>query len=322
VVAAVGREVGLLHAQSKIILGDEFEKMNQTHRDQAAQHYAAFARVTPSQKYAIVQALQKKYVVEFLGDGINDVPVLKLADVGIAVQGSVDIAQAAADVILLEKSLNGIIDGIAAGRTALVNAKKYLLGTLSLNMSNAIGLVILSLLVPFLPVLPSQLLLMHSLADIPMFALAVDKVEATRLARPTRFYFFPLMVLLLGFALAGSCFTISFFALFRDHPLTELRAVWFSMGVLMSLVLLFSARSYVPIWRASRPSRWLMFSSAAVAVIALLIPQISSLGALFGFTKPHVFLLLQATGIVITCLILIESVKYLLVRILGLQKNG
>src|SRR3990172_1462182 len=171
VATAVARTVGLVPQTSPtpvVITGDAFDHLSDQAKLQAVTNYQVFARVSPQQKYAIIKLLQERYQVGFLGEGINDAPALKIANVAIVVDHAADIARDTADIILLKKSLAVIIDGIKEGREVFANTVKYIKATLSANIGNFIAMAVASLFVNYLPLLPLQILLVNLLSDFPM----------------------------------------------------------------------------------------------------------------------------------------------------------
>jgi Mg2+-importing ATPase len=181
VCARVGLDVG------KVLLGSELPAMNDLALAQVAERTAVFARMSPAQKNRIILALkQRSHVVGYLGDGINDAPSLRAADVGISVASAVDVARDAADIILLEESLRVLHDGILEGRRAFGNVTKYLLMGTSSNFGNMFSMAAASILLPFLPMLPTQILLNNLLYDLAQLTIPTDSVDPEVLRRPQR----------------------------------------------------------------------------------------------------------------------------------------
>ncbi|MBN1810638.1 MAG: HAD-IC family P-type ATPase, partial [Anaerolineae bacterium] len=170
VAGAVGAKIGLLDDPARVVSGPELAAMPPAARAQAIVAHAVIARVTPEQKYEIIQTLQGSFTVGFLGEGINDAPALKLAGVSLVVESAADIAREAADIILLKENLEVIIDGIRSGREVFANGIKYLKATLASNFGNFYAVAIGSLFIDFLPMLPLQILLVNLLSDFPMIS--------------------------------------------------------------------------------------------------------------------------------------------------------
>ena len=200
VAAYVGRQVGLLAGDSKVCSGDDVSRMSSGDLAEIARTASVFARVSPQQKYALVEALKHHDVVGYQGDGINDAPSLKLADVGIAVDSATDVAKANADIILLDKDLSVIINAIRYGRVTFANINKYIKYTMVGNFGNFMALTVLYLLATNLPLLPRQLLLVSLLTDLPLVAIATDSVDAADLERPDKY---SASAVLVRFASAG-----------------------------------------------------------------------------------------------------------------------
>src|SRR3989344_7135415 len=180
----VAHKVGLATSPHDVILGQDLEKMHQEEFNNNCQDHAVFARVSPQIKYRIIKSLQKEYEVGFLGEGINDVPALKIANVGVVVSGATDIAREAADVVLLQKDLRVIINGIKDGRSIFSNINKYIRSTLVSNFGNFYSVAAISLFVPFLPMLPVQILLANLLTDFPLVSIVTDSVDTQELSKP------------------------------------------------------------------------------------------------------------------------------------------
>src|SRR6202043_4110948 len=172
----VCEQVGL--ASSRIVLGNELEHMTDPALAQVAEEVNVFARVSPAQKNRIILALKsRRHVVGYMGDGINDAPSLHAADVGISVSTGVDVAKDAADIILLEQSLQVLHNGIIEGRKAFGNVIKYLLMGTSSNFGNMFSMAGAYLFLPFLPMLPSQILLNNFLYDTALITIPSDNVD-------------------------------------------------------------------------------------------------------------------------------------------------
>src|SRR5690606_28120444 len=176
-----------------------------------------FAEVTPDQKERIVTALRRAgRVVGYMGDGVNDAPALRAADVGISIDTALDVAREAADVVLTRRDLAVLLDGIVTGRTAFANTLKYIAITTSANLGNMVSMAAASLFVPFLPLLAKQILLNNFLSDIPLLAISTDPVDAEVLERPGQWDFGKLVRSMVAFGLLSSLFDgLTFLLLLR-----------------------------------------------------------------------------------------------------------
>jgi Mg2+-importing ATPase len=311
VAGAVAYQIGLIDDPSHVVTGDELEKLDVHKQLKKVRENAVFARVSPEQKYKIIQLLQEKYEVGFLGEGINDAPALKIANVAIVVQGATDIAREASDIILLNKSLKVIIDGIKEGRETFANTSKYIKATLSSNFGNFYTVAIASLFINFLPLLPLQILLINLLTDFPMIAVAADTVDSEELISPRTYDIREIALVGTFLGIISSFFDFLFFALFVSISPQVLQTNWFMGSVLTELVFLFSIRTRLPIWKAKKPAFILFILTVIAFMTAILLPYTSLGQTIFSFKAPslvHVELILGLVGFYF---ISTESVKLL-----------
>ncbi len=283
VAGAVAKEIGLIADSNDVITGDELMSMTLIKRQAAVERYAVFARVTPEQKHKIIALLQKKYEVGFLGEGINDAPALKLANVALAVNGASDIAREASDIILLNPSLSVIIEGIKCGREIFANTVKYLKITLISNFGNFYAIAIASLIIAYLPMLPVQILLLNLLSDFPMIAIAMDTVDRSELRRPRTYNIREVVLMAIILGLVSTVFDFIFFALFINREPAILQTGWFIGSVVTELALIYSIRTRVVFWRAKFPSFILLFLSISAIAVAVILPFTSFGQELFRF---------------------------------------
>ena len=188
VTEAICKKVGLEIKGGRVITGEDLDALNESQFAILIEKYNVFSRITPEHKYRIVKTLNKdeNRTVAFMGDGINDAPAIKIADVGISVNTATDIAKEAADIIVLQQSLHVIANGVMDGRRIFVNINKYILNTVSANYGNMFTIAIASVFLKFIPLLPAQILLNNLITDMPMIAVASDNVDIEMLRKPKK----------------------------------------------------------------------------------------------------------------------------------------
>ena len=310
----VGYEAGILSSPLDVIDGTEFDKLSPAEKLVAVETYNVFARTMPLQKHEIIELLQKKHLVGFLGEGFNDAPALKSAHVGLAVEHASDIAQDASDIILLNPSLEVIVDGIREGRTIFANSMKYIRATLTSNFGNFYALAFSSLFIPYLPMLPIQVLLLNLLSDFPMISIATDTVDDNELTKPRGYHVGELTTIAIVLGVVSTFFDFAFFGYFMRFDPAVLQTMWFVGSILTELILLFSIRTSLPFWRAKRPSGtviWLTFSVMAATVI---IPYLPFMQRTFGFVSPSTEHIAIAALLVLLYFVSTEVVKLMFYR--------
>jgi len=309
VAGAVAKQVGLIANAGQVLTGKQLDAMDETERLPAVESHNVFARISPTQKYEIIQILQKKYAVGFLGEGINDAPALKIANVAIAVNKAADIAREASDIILLRHDLKVIIDGVQSGREIFCNTIKYLEITLISNFGNFYAIAIASLVLLFLPMLPVQILLLNLLSDFPMIAIVADSVDRQELKRPRIYNVHEVAAIAILFGFISTVFDFIIFALFYHAEPSVLQTNWFIGSVLTELALIFSMRTKLPFWRSRPPSLILGGLTAAAALAAIIIPFTIFGQTVFKFIKPSSGHLLIIAGVVLGYFIITETIK-------------
>jgi Mg2+-importing ATPase len=309
VASHVCEQIGL--GTDQIVLGDEIARMSDAALGNVAERSSVFARVSPAQKNRIIIALKNRgHVVGFLGDGINDAPSLHAADVGISVSNAVDVAKDAADIILIERSLRVLHSGIIEGRKAFGNVMKYLLMGTSSNFGNMFSMAAASLFLPFLPMLPTQILLNNFLYDLAQVTIPTDKVDKTFIHKPHRWNISVIRDFMLYVGPISSAFDfLTFFALLRVFQASEelFHTGWFVESLATQTLVIFVIRTAgSPLH--SRPSMALAATTVLVVIIGAVLP-FTALGRLLGFTAmPAAFFafLVVATG---SYLLLVQLVK-------------
>ena len=269
-------------------LGTELDKIDDPALGALAERTTLFSRVSPQQKLRIILALKARgHVVGYIGDGINDAPSLHAADVGISVAGAVDVAKDAADIILLDRGLGVVHTGIIEGRKAFGNVMKYLLMGTSSNFGNMFSMAIASLIVPFLPMLPTQILLNNFLYDLSQIAIPSDRVDDVYIRKPHHWDMGILRQFMIRIGLVSSVFDLLTFAvlllLFRSTP-SVFRTGWFIESIVTQTLVLLVIRTTGNPFR-SRPSGLLAATVVTTAIIGVLIP-LSPLKHVLGFVAP------------------------------------
>ncbi|MFD2754800.1 magnesium-translocating P-type ATPase [Comamonas terrae] len=283
----VCRDVGLQVDQA--VVGSDIEAMDEQQLRRTVQTHVLFARLTPLHKERIVHALRANgHITGFMGDGINDAPALRAADIGISVDSAVDIAREAADIILLEKSLMVLEQGVVEGRRTFSNMLKYIRMTASSNFGNVFSVLIASAFIPFLPMLPMQLLVQNLLYDISQIAIPFDNVDEEQVARPLRWNPQDLGRFMVFFGPISSLFDVLTFALmwfvFQADTAgrqTLFQSGWFVVGLLTQTLIVHMIRTPRIPFLQSRASWPLLATTAAIMAIGIFLPM----GPLAGHFK-------------------------------------
>lgn len=303
-----------------VVLGSDIEGLSDTALAVLAEKTTIFARVTPEEKERIISALRKdsRHVVGYMGDGINDVTALKAADVGISVENGVPVAKDAADIILLEKSLAALKDGIEEGRKTFQNTLKYIMMWLSSNFGNMFSMMGASVFLPFLPMTPQQILLNNFLYDSAQVGLPTDRVDPEDTHRPPRWNIRNIRRFMFIFGPISSIFDfITFGALLFVFHLSEkeFQTGWFLESLATQVLVIYLIRTRkIPFFR-SRPSLLLLGNSAIVLLIGWGV-ALSPLGSIFGFAPLPLPIFLSIVGIIGAYLVLVEIAKRLFRRMI------
>jgi Mg2+-importing ATPase len=309
VAAHVSQQMGL--SQTQIITGRDLRQLSDDALLTRVVDTDVFAEIEPNQKERIILALRKAgNVVGYLGDGINDASALHAADVGISVESAVDVAKEAADIVLLEKDLGVLVQGVREGRRTFANTLKYVFMATSANFGNMFSMAGVSLLLPFLPLLPKQILLTNLMTDFPEMAIATDTVDNEMVDYPRRWDIKAIRKFMMTFGLVSSVFDYLMFGalLFILHATPDqFRTGWFLESVVSASLIVLVIRSRKAFFK-SRPSPYLLTATLSVIVVTLMLP-FTPLGEIFGFRQlPMAFLLLVGI-IVIMYMITAEVAK-------------
>ncbi len=307
-------QVGLDGA--RVVLGSELDHMSDTALAHVAEQTHVFARVSPAQKNRVILALKRRHhVVGFLGDGINDALSLHTADVGISVASAVDVAKDAASIILLEQSLEVLHNGIIEGRKAFGNVIKYLLMGTSSNFGNMFSMAGAFIFLPFLPMLPTQILLNNFLYDLSQITIPTDNVDPGFMLKPQRWNISLIRNFMIFIGPISSIFDfLTFFIMLVVFQASEqlFHTGWFVESLATQTLVLFVIRTAGNPFR-SRPSVALTVTTLLMVAIGALLP-FSPLATVLGFTPLPVLYFLFLIGMTVTYLLLVELVKRRLMR--------
>ena len=281
-----------------------------------AEQTTVFARVSPAQKHRIIRALKARgHVVGYIGDGINDAPSLHAADVGISVAGAVDVAREAADIVLLERRLDVLHAGILAGRRSFGNVLKYLLMGTSSNFGNMLSMAGAALFLPFLPMLPTQILLNNFLYDMAQVTIPSDNVDPAYVRRPQRWDIRLVRDFMLVLGPVSSLYDfLTFFVLLRLFGYGEklFHTGWFVESLATQTLVLFVIRTAGRPW-SNRPSAPLAATVLAVVAFGALLPYLP-LADWLGFAPLPASYFAFLVAVVGTYLALTEAVKRAMMR--------
>ena len=307
----VAGQVGL--ATDRIVTGDQVDTMDDAALAYQAEHGAIFARVSPEQKNRVILGLKARgHVVGYIGDGINDAPSLHTADVGISVMNGVDVAKDAAKIILLEKDLAVLNDGVMEGRRCFANIMKYIIMGTSSNFGNMFSMAAASLFLKFLPMLPTQILLNNFLYDTSQIAVPGDNVDAALLHKPKRWQigFIRQFMTIMGPISSIYDFLTFGVLLWWFHAAANpplFRTGWFVESLATQTLVVFVIRTAGNPFK-SRPSGRLLMGVLAVAAVGAVLPY-TPVGPLLGFTPLPLSLLGAIALLALTYLFLVQAVK-------------
>jgi Mg2+-importing ATPase len=303
-----------------LVTGDQIEKLNDKHLQELVKTTTVFARVSPLQKERVIHALhENKHIVGCLGDGINDAPALKASDVGISVNNAVDIAKESADIILLRKSLMVLKDGVIEGRKTFGNIVKYIKMGASSNFGNMFSMTGASLFLPFLPMLPIQILLNNFLYDLSQVAIPSDHVDNEYLIKPRPWRVDSIRRFMIYIGPVSSIFDFITYGilLFIFHASQVLfHTGWFLESLCTQTLVIHIIRTGKIPFIESKPSKFLILTSLFIVIVGLIIP-FSPLAKPFGFVAPPPSYFVALISILTIYLFLVHLVKKWFVKKFG-----
>ena len=307
----VATEVGLISQDQIVYTGDDIDAMSDEQLAEAAQKNNAFARLNPEQKYRIIKLLKLHgNVVGYQGDGINDAPALKLADVAIAVNNATDVARESADILLLRSDIGVVINGIRYGREVFANINKYIRFTFVSNWGNFFALSALYLLsVAALPILPVQILLASLLTDLPCITIATDNVDTQELLRPSRFNIHSIMFISMFLGSVTSVFEIMFYAIIKNHSASIAETGMYLFLTFTALIVIFSIRNKEHFWLAPKLSSQMKLAFAFITILALSLAYIPFTQKLLSFSALSLGLLAITALMTIIYFVVMDLIK-------------
>ncbi len=269
-----------------IILGSKIDKLSDMALLRVLKRTNIFAKLSPIQKARIVRLLKEDgNIVGYMGDGINDSPSLTNSDVGISVDTAVDIAKESADIILLEKDLNVLLDGVTEGRRTFANLMKYIKMATSFNFGEVVSVIIASILLPFLPETPIQLLVEGLIYDFGQMTLPFDNVDKEYLEKPKRFDINSLKNFMLFMGPVSSAFDMIVFAslwfIFRVRDVAHFQTIWFSYSIVSNLIGMHIIRTAKVPFIQSNANKAVYISSILLIIVGIVVP-FTALGTLIG----------------------------------------
>jgi len=309
VAANVSQQMGL--SDTKILSGPDLNQLSDTALLSRVANVDVFAEIEPNQKERIIIALKKAgNIVGYMGDGINDASAIHAADVGISVESAVDVAKDAADIVLLEKDLGVLVEGVREGRATFANTLKYVFMATSANFGNMFSMAGVSLILPFLPLLPKQILLTNLMTDIPEMTIATDSVDKEMIDYPRRWDIKAIRKFMITFGIVSSVFdylTFGALLLILNATQIQFRTGWFLESVVSASLIVLVIRSRQPFFK-SRPGKYLLMATLSIVVATLILP-FTPLAGIFGFSPLPLSFLLLIGLIILFYIITAEIVK-------------
>jgi len=314
VAAKVSHDIGI--PEAKILSGSEIHEISDAALLRKVVETDVFAEIEPNQKERIILALRKAgHVVGYMGDGINDASALHAADVGISVDTAADVAKESADIVLMEKDLAVLVQGVREGRTTFANTLKYVFMATSANFGNMFSMAGASLFLSFLPLLPKQILLTNLMTDFPEMTIAADNVDSEMVDKPRRWDIAFIKKFMITFGLVSSIFDYMTFGVLiwiLRATQAQFQTGWFMESVVSASLIVLVIRSRRPFFK-SRPGKYLVIATIIIVAATLVLP-FTPLGHIFGFALLPISFLLMMGLIVMLYIFMAEVVKRIFYR--------
>ena len=295
-----------------VLSGREIEHMDQETLSRVVEDITIFSRVTPVQKNLVMNSLKRNgHVVGFMGDGINDAPSIREADVGISVENAVDIAKESADIILLKNDLRILHEGVLEGRKTFGNTMKYILMGTSSNFGNMFSVAGSSVFLAFLPMLPIQILLNNLLYDISESTIPTDNVDESYIQSPKKWDLEFIKKFIFVFGPISSLFDILTFCILLfifNADASLFQTAWFIESICTQTLIIFVIRTRIVPFYKSKPSTLLMISTVLIVAVACILP-FTIIGKIFGFVQPPFSFFVVLAGLIAGYLVLVEVTK-------------
>lgn len=314
VAKTVSKQLGI--AEHELLTGSEIREMSESALINQVAEVNLFAEIEPNQKERIILALKKAgFVVGYIGDGINDVSALHAADVGISVDSAADVAKETAQIVLLEKDLGVLVQGVREGRITFANTLKYVFMATSSNFGNMFSMAGASLFLPFLPLLPKQILLTNLLTDFPEMTIASDNVDTQMVAQPRRWDIKFIRKFMITFGFVSSLFDFMTFGLLiaLDVSAEQFRTAWFLESVVSASLIVFIVRSSSSFFK-TRPGDYLIATTLMVVAFTLSLP-FTPIAPIVGFVALPLSLIGLLLMIVMFYLSIAEIAKHIFYRL-------
>lgn len=305
-----------------VMTGEELSRHHDRQLYRKIDKIDVFAEIDPYQKERIIRLLkQQKHIVGFLGDGINDSLAIHAADVGISVNSAAGILKEEADIVMLRKDLSVLLKGIEEGRKTYGNTLKYIFMATSANFGNMFSMAIASLFLPFIPLLPKQILLTNLLTDFPEMTISTDRVDSEVLSQPLRLNIRFITYFMIVFGLLSSIFDFMTFGalLWMGASAEQFRTAWFTESIISASTIVLFIRTQKPFY-SSRPSFYLMGAVFATCIITLILPW-TPLGKLFNLIVLSPKYYVAIFGIIALYALSVEVTKFFFYRWIKTSKN-